>query len=428
MLPITAPAIRDGAVFILGERIRRVGRRHSIDVPQSTEHRHYEGAVILPGLVNLHTHLEYTHLGPLPGGKPFWQWIPELIRRSQHQSDDYWQTSARAGAKQLIEAGITCVGDIVTHGPGLHAALTHNLAGISFLEVVGIRNSARMSEQLAELSLRLEKSIAFTRGSQRLRIGIGPHSIYTLSTVALKRAAKLADASRLPLTLHLAETAEEVEFSKAGKGQLAEQLVRTGGHDLIEMEGSGLGPASLVDKLGLFASRTEQLREPMVAAHGVHLRDDEITLLANRGVSLALCPRSNAALLCGEPPIHTLVRHGVQLGLGTDSLASNQSLDLFAEAAATYNLWNQQARGAFKPREASRKILRWMTIDGARSLGLAQHLGSITAGKFADLTVVALPNPRDKDLPSQISANIRATDVRCTVVAGTVAYASPRTR
>ena len=416
VLPITAPPIRDGAVLVVGERIRAVGPRRSVEAPHNTAHRHYDGAAILPGLVNLHTHLEYTNLGPLPERQPFWEWMPALIRRSQQAPADFWPASASAGARQLVAAGTTCVGDIVTFGPGLTAAQTHNLAGISFIEAVGLRARARLSEQLTALSARLERSVRLMRGSRRLRVGLGPHTIYTLSTAALERLAALAQARNLPLTIHLAETAAEVELAHSGQGLLAERLTTMGGHDLIETGGCGAGPALLAARCGLFEGR------PVVVAHGVHLDDEEIALLAARDVAVALCPRSNAGLHCGAAPIQRLVEHGIRLGLGTDSLASNESLDLFAEAAAAYALWQRQAGGAFNPRAAARRILRWLTIEGAQALGLERELGSVTVGKYADLAVVALPRPSDTNLAEQLCTSVRATAVRCTVVAGSTVH------
>ena len=127
---------------------------------------------------------------------------------------------------------------------------------------------------------------------------------------------------------------------------------------------------------------------------------------------------------CGEAPIQKLVEQGVRLGLGTDSLASNESLDLFAEAAAAYALWQRQAGRAFDPRAAAERILRWLTIEGAQALGLERELGSITAGKYADLAVVALPRPGDTDIAIQLCAGVRATAVRCTVVAGATTHSA----
>ena len=424
VLPITAPPIRDGAVLAVGGRIRDVGQRRAVEAPQSAEHRHYDGAAILPGLVNLHTHLEYTSFGPIPERRAFWEWMPVLIQRSRQQTPDFWEASAKAGAQQLVTAGVTCIADIVTFGPGLSAAPAFNLAGISFVEAVGMRESEQLDEQLASLSERLDRSAQLTHGSRRLSTGLGPHTIYTLSTAALERLAHLARVRNLPLTIHLAETAEEVEFAVSGRGLLSERLAPKGGHDLIDMGGYGRGPAMLAHDRGLFQGPSSASPMPVIVAHGVHLDGKEIALLAKRGVAAALCPRSNKSLQCGEPPIQSLVEHGVRLGLGTDSLASNQSLDLFAEASAAYAAWERQAGAAFDPRAASSRILRWLTVEGAQALGLDGQLGSITVGNDADLAVVALPDPVDTDLPRQICTAVRATDVRCTVVAGATAYSA----
>ena len=173
VVPITAPPLRDGAVLIVGERIRAVGPRRSIETPPNTAHRHYDGAAILPGLVNLHTHLEYTGLGPLSERQPFWEWMPALIRRSQQAPADFWPASASAGAERLVAAGMTCVGDIVTFGPGLAAAQTFNLAGISFVEAVGMRERERLDEQLAALAARLDQSVRTQCGSRQPKLPPG---------------------------------------------------------------------------------------------------------------------------------------------------------------------------------------------------------------------------------------------------------------
>jgi len=270
-----------------------------------------------------------------------------------------------------------------------------------------------------------------------LHFGLSPHAPYSLPAGAIEEVVRRARAEGAPLAMHLAETRHEEELLLDGTGEFAaflrsDAMAEADGRprEPFREGGHGLRPLAYVAALGLFTTG-----RPPLLIHGVHLDADDIAAIGAHGAAVALCPRSNALLECGEAPVAALLAAGVPLGIGTDSLGSNRDLDLFAElralAALVRRQWDENGSDGTEERDEgrlARRLLAIATTEGARALGLDDQLGSLTPGKLADLAVLALPPDGPADDPYRaILERASAADVRCTIIGGRVAYTATAT-
>ena len=320
----------------------------------------HDGCVITPGLVNAHAHLEYgaSFADLATSGLPFPQWIAELTRRRFTLSEDDWAAEAADGCARLFAAGVTSVADIVTSGPGMVAAGRAGLGGVSYLEASGA-DDARWPERRARIVSLLEAAPAGRR------VGISPHTLYTLGTEVFRDMLALARERGLRVHTHLAETAEEAEYVLSGTGPLAAAMTRFGLEFELIDTGAGVSPASHLDSLG-------GLGPDVHVAHGVHLSGADRALLRSRSSAVALCPRSNRILGAGVAPFADLLADGACVG--TDSLASSPSLSVLDEL--------RELRAFASPEV----LLEAATVRGARAMGMTDA-GYLANGARGDLAI-----------------------------------------
>jgi 5-methylthioadenosine/S-adenosylhomocysteine deaminase len=328
-------------------------------VDELGEGTRYRDAVIVPGFVNAHSHLEYAVYAGFGDGLAFAPWIMLHIERKARLSLGQMEDIARFGASECLRSGITTVGDASYSGAAATACAELGLRAIVYLEVFGAGTE--------QLQTRFEANRDRIAGSlsDRVRLGISPHSAYTASLGLWEAAAALG----LPMATHFSESAAEVEWINHRTGSFA------GAPDI--------GPNSirLLAEHGLLGDR-------LVAAHCVKVDDDEIAILAEHDVAVAHCPRSNAILGCGVAPLRELRAAGLRVGLGTDSPASTPSFDFFEEARAA--LYAARAREESPEALTASEALELATLGGARALGLEDEVGSLAPGKRADLAVLSL--------------------------------------
>ena len=379
VLPVAGPPIPDGALLVADGRIEAVGPRSAVrgtadDAPEDA----FPGAALLPGLVNVHTHLEFSALrGTLPEGRGFLPWVLALIERKRSLEAPWYRASVQEGIGALLRAGTTCVGEVTSAGVSPALLRESGLRGVIYWEVLG-PDPAAAAVIAAKTAAALAELAALLRGSP-LTAGLSPHALYS-TTPALRAALRrLRDFGSWPAAIHAAESREEVDFIQEGVGPLWEALLKPLG--IPEPEGHGVGPLALLEAEGWLGRGT-------VVIHAVQAEPADAARLARTGAAVACCPRSNAALGVGVPPLSTLHRAGVRLGLGTDSLASVPSLSLWDEVRA--------ARALF-PELPARDWLRMLTLGGAEVLGLADRIGSLTPGKEADCIAVRLPEGEDPE-------------------------------
>jgi 5-methylthioadenosine/S-adenosylhomocysteine deaminase len=360
VLPIEGPPIEDGAVAIEEGRIAAVGSADELG-PGT----HHEDAVIVPGFVNAHSHLEYAvYAGFGDGLGDFAEWISLHIRRKARIGWEEYVDIARLGAAKCLASGVTTVGDCSYSGATARACADLGLRAHVYLEVFGSDVPGALAH-FAEIKERVEPAF-----SDRVRPGISPHAPYSVS-LDLYRAS---DELGLPVATHISESLAEVKYLLRGEGPWGDYA------DLL-VEPPGQTGTRLLAEQGLLGPH-------VVAAHCVVLDPDEIDLLASSGTGVAHCPRSNGALGCGVAPLQELREAGARVGVGTDSPASAPSFDFFEELRSV--LLSARARAARPNVLSCAEALELGTLGSARALGLDAEIGSLAPGKRADLAVVSL--------------------------------------
>jgi cytosine/adenosine deaminase-related metal-dependent hydrolase len=395
VLPVEDAPIRDGAVAFEDGRIVAVGP--ASELGWGTR---YEGAAIVPGFVNAHTHLEYAVYGGFGDGLPFGEWIATHIRRKALLAPGDHLAIARLGAVECLRSGVTTIGDASYSGGAAQAAAELGLGGTVYLEVFGAdpeQARVRFEHLAAEVAPHL---------SERVRLGVSPHAPYTTSV----DVSAWADSTGLPAMTHLHETRAEREWLEHGAGAWADAM----GDKLLPPPGTS-GIRGLASR-GVLSPR-------LVAVHCVDLADDELDLLAQHGTGVAHCPRSNAYLGCGTAPLRALLDARVAVGLGTDSPNSAGDFDLFAELRAA--VLNARARERDPQALTAEAALELATLGGARVLGLAAEVGSLSPGKRADLAVIALADTALHPWDNPASAVVLGGSpehVQATLVGGEIRY------
>lgn len=360
VVPVEGAPIENGAVAIAEDgRIAAVGRTDELG-----DGVRYEQAIILPGFVNAHSHLEYAVYAGFGDGLRFADWIGLHVARKARIAVEDMEAIARLGALECLRSGITTVGDCSFSGAAAVACANLGLRGVVFLEVFGV-SGAPIEERFEPMRERIAGSL-----SDRVRLGVSPHAPYTCTIELYRACAELG----LPIATHLAESAAETEFLRSGTGgweSFSSMLVPPLGTTGIR----ALADAGLLDS-------------HVLAAHCVQVDEEEIALLAAHDVAIAHCPRSNAILGCGVAPLRELVDAGIRVCIATDSPASTPSFDMFDEMRAA--LTAARARELRPDALTAAEALELATLGGARALGQEQELGSLVPGKQADLTILSL--------------------------------------
>lgn len=388
VLPVSGTPLRYGAVVVRDRTILDVGGRLEMQerYPEEDLSEH-PGCVIVPGLVNAHTHLALTALDGLLSPEPFADWLERISPALRALDQDDCAASAAAGALLCLRSGVTVVGDIAYGPESLSAAGDMGLGGVYFWEVLGVE-----AHELGYLLERLEfPTDVMECRTSRLMCGVSPHAPYTSGPDLLRAAGRFARSRRVPLMVHLAESADEVRLLASGEGRLAPTARRLA----RGFTPPRTGAVRYAESLGML--------EDAIAIHCVQLLPGEAALLARRARGVVLCPRSNVHLRNGNPPVAELRSHGVRLALGTDSLASNSSFDLLAEARALRRIDRTLGAGT---------LLEMLTLGGARILGVDDRFGTLEVGKQADLAVFCVGetrHPFERLIEVGSAQNLRST-------------------
>jgi 5-methylthioadenosine/S-adenosylhomocysteine deaminase len=396
VLPVDGPPIERGALLIGPDGfLERVGPDSEVPSPAGVPRIEAPESALLPGLVNVHTHLELTGFDGLVPDDDFAAWITRLRELKEARPLESYVAAARQGLHDCWASGVTTVADTGDRKAVARAIAELGGAGVVYQEVFG-----PAPEQCAASLDELRLSIEGMRhhATDRIRIGISPHAPYTVSPPLYREAARWARALRLPIALHLAESHQEVEFLRAGAGPFAEAWSRRG----ISLPAPGRTPVELV-------AAEDVLGADVLCIHAVQVDADDVERLARSGTAVAHCPRANRRHGHGTAPLGQLLAAGVRVGLGTDSVASVAPLDLLAEARAAREIAWLTADEA----------LALATTGGARALGLDAEIGTLTAGKRADVAVVDL-GPGSEPAERVLAA--APGDVRATYLGGRQVY------
>jgi 5-methylthioadenosine/S-adenosylhomocysteine deaminase len=352
------------------------------------------GQVVMPGLVNTHTHAPMVLYRGLADDLALMEWLQKYIFPAEARTvtPAFVRAGTRLAALEMIESGTTTYADMyyfeeeiaaVTKSAGLRGVLGQTI--IQF----PVADAKTPIEGLA----RAEAFIEQFAGDELIVPAVAPHSMYTLDASTLKAVRALADRRHVPVLIHLAETADEVKASR---------------------KQHGASPARYLDSIGFWGPRT-------IAAHAVWSSPADIAILARRHVGVSHNPESNMKLASGAAPVVAMQAAGVNVGLGTDGAASNNDLDMFEamrQAAFLAKLQTMDPRAV-----SARTAVEMATIGGARALGMDTQIGSLETGKRADLIVVSMGAARQTPMYDPLSHLVyvtRGDDVRTSVVNGRV--------
>ncbi len=382
ILPITSPKIRNGAAVISDEnKILDVAPADVIQKKYSDkniQNIHFRNSVLMPGLVNAHTHLELSMMkGVVPGGLDFGDWVFEAVTKRFQFDEEEVIAACRNGVAELERTGTAAVGDIANHSaisfPLLQAS---KLFAVIFNEATGLAASVAPA-RFEEFKNKCMDSSRGRDGNDnpeagRITHALAPHAPYSVSPELFRLIADFNNDGKRVSSVHLAESSDETELIRDGGGKLKAAIVKMNrwNHDWIP---PGTSPVKYLDQLGFLDDR-------LIAVHVVHADHEDIALLKSRGVNICTCPRSNVKINAGgAAPVENFLKAGLNVCIGTDSFASNDDL----------NLWNEMAfLKKMHPDISDAIILEMATVNGARALGFQNKIGSIEAGKENRLIAV----------------------------------------
>ena len=367
--PIDRPPMRDAVIEVDNGIVTSVSARNEASTVRA---RDLGNVVVLPGLINAHTHLELSWLrGRVPPANGFTEWVRTLLaqrRPDQAMTPDLIAPMHEA-VREARAAGTIAVGDISNSLASVEPMRHGGLTGVVFHELLGFKER----DGTLVAASRDRRAAAAQPG---IRISLAPHAPYSTSVELFKAIRAAVNASDCPITsVHLGESPEEVELLEKGSGPW---------RSLLEMIGAwrddwdipSCGPVEFLERHGIIDAKT-------LVVHGVQFRDQDLARVRALDATLVTCPRSNRWVGVGYPPLERFYNSGVRVAVGTDSLASVEDLNLFSELKVMRWL---------APSVPARRLLESATVIGARALGLDHELGTIAPGRRADLIAVTLPD------------------------------------
>ncbi|MFN2391666.1 MAG: amidohydrolase family protein [Pyrinomonadaceae bacterium] len=415
LLPISSEPISGGAIAINETKIIAFGTKKELvkNFP-SAKHDNFGEAVILPGFVNAHSHLEITAMRGFLDDveQDFYSWLIKLTKtRAEKLSEKDVRISAVFGALEGVRAGVTCFGDIGRFGKAGFCALKENqLRGVLFQETEFSPKNEEAENDFAKLQERfLELKESET---ELVKIGISPHSPYTVSRKLFEKITEYALDENIQLTVHAAESRQEQELMLCGEGFFAEIYENLN----LVWNAPKVSSVQFLSDIGVLQAK------PLLA-HCIKVSDKDIELIGESDSRIAHCPKSNAKFGHGVAPLGKFLDKRIRVGLGSDSVASNNTCDMLEEARfAALLSRNSEAKKRFL---SAKEIIETATIGGARSLGLETEIGTLDEGKQADLIVISLDAVAQMPVHDVYSALIfasNARDVKMTMVAGKEIY------
>ena len=400
LIPVEGLPIERGAILIGPDgKIQAVGPDQAVPTPPDIPATQLDDAVILPGLINTHTHLELTGFEGQVREREFHSWIRRLRELKAARGAGEYIEAARRGLAACYAAGVTTMADTGDSGATIRALAEAKGSGVAYQEVFG-PHPDQAEESLAGLRAKVREQCPLAAG--RIRIGVSPHAPYSVSGRLFSAVAAWARAESLPLAVHVAESSAETQFLLAGSGPFADAWRARG----IPLPASkGRTPVEWLAEHGVLSERS-------LCIHTVQVSAGDIRRLAEAGAAVSHCPLSNQAHGHGVAPLRSMLDAGLRIGLGTDSVVSVGRLDLLAEARAAAALGGLDARGA----------IELCTLLGARALGVDSEIGSLRAGKWGDCTVIRVP--RTIAAPEDLILASSPEDVLLTFVGGKEVYRS----
>jgi cytosine/adenosine deaminase-related metal-dependent hydrolase len=365
VFPVSGPPLHGGCVTVQGDRIVAVEPHPRADAVDLGD------VAILPGLVNAHTHLEFSHCERPLGhaGMSLPDWIRGVVASRRMSTNDP-VASIALGVAESWQSGTTTLGEIATAGWTETALAAAPFDVVAFYELIGLR-AERVVERLEDA----KQFVARARDASRWQGGISPHAPYSVHPELVVGLIRLATANQMPVAMHLAESREELELLSSGSGPFRALLEELGAWDPAAIP-PGTRPLAFLQLL------VEAPRSLVI--HGNYLEPDELEFLAinSERTSVVYCPRTHAYFEHDRYPLARLLALGASVALGTDSRASNPDLSILAEMRFVARKF---------PTIAPAEVLRLGTLAGAKALGCHADAGTLDVGKLANLTMVAIP-------------------------------------
>ena len=372
--------IDNGAVAFSHGSILNVGRVDKI-IKKYPGHKiaRLKNAVLMPGLVNLHTHLELPPLLDTIRAETFPEWVLNLIRAKSSLKNKHYKTAVQENIAALIHSGTTTVGEICTHGISPALLKMSGLRSVIYHELISMNPS-----NVGKSPLRPPLPKGGWGGL--IQFGLSPHAPHTVSESALLQLKEIARQNKLRLSMHVAESKDEIRLLQ-GKRSGFEKLYQMAGWD-VSWAPSAYSSIEYLKRLGL-------LNPGFLAVHTVQVTNDDINIIKKTRAPVAHCSRSNKETNVGRMPLKKFLDAGITVGLGTDSLASSPSLNMWDEMRYAYQIHRRSGISA-------EDIFRIATIGGAKALGLEKKLGTLEAGKKADIIAVPMPSKNTGDIYSDL--------------------------
>ncbi|MGI6590825.1 MAG: amidohydrolase family protein [Eggerthellaceae bacterium] len=426
ILPITSDPIMFGAILVRNGKIRDIGTAEMLRLRYPDEEvREYDTAALLPGFVDVHTHMEYAVMRGVINDEPFADWKVHLKKKESLMTASDWYDSAIFGGLDALSSGVTTIADITDIGASVDAAQKLGLRAVVYREV-GAADKSRV-DNVIRLA---ERDIDDWMGrvdSGRITVGIAPYALYSCHPLIFKRVAEVA-GDDLPVAMHLAGSREEYRFVKYGSSPFPgyDDNANRGYVEMPPWLPTGVSPVHYALNWGVFEAHN------ILAIHCVHVDPEDVKILRDYDVAIATCPRCNAQLGMGIAPISEYRRLGMRVGLGTDSPAATDSTDMIAEmrigmllhraASASTASWS----GGFV---TANQMLAMATMGGARALHMEDRIGSLEIGKRADIIAVDLAGSMHPSTDDPVAAVVNAAsgqDVCMTMVDGKILYEQNR--
>lgn len=418
ILPVTQPPIEDGAILVRDGRIAEIGgaQRMRTHYPDE-EIRDFGLAALMPGLIDLHTHLEYTALRGIVHDVPYAEWLLAEHAKADMMTLDNRYDSAVIGGLEMLSGGVTTLADFSNTGASFEALQDLGLRSVVYRSVgVTSKNDVDAAVDKALADVEAWQSAA---DSERTRVGIAPKALHACHPNVFKRVNEAANRLGIPVAMHVAGSYEEYKYVRYGSTPLSVRGANTNADGLTDRPmwlPTGVTPVNYALNWDAFRS------DEVLAVHCVHVDDEDIAKLKQYDVAVAVCTRCNAQLGMGLAPLQEFLEAGLRVGLGTDSPAATDTADMFAEMRLGMLIHRAVSRDRFL---GAKTMLELATIGGARALKMEDEIGSLEVGKKADIIAADLSGSRQTPLVDPVTAvvtGVSPADVMFTMVGGNVLY------
>jgi 5-methylthioadenosine/S-adenosylhomocysteine deaminase len=415
VLPVSKPYIENGAIVVQNDRIVDVGTQDEIKKKYPDEKvEDFELAALMPGFINCHTHLDHSVMRGLVEDSAYAAWKYQVMLAEDRMDEGDWTTSTMLGVLETLAAGITTVADITPHEATVRAVQEVGLRAIIYREVETMDKhqvDAVMDRSIADID-----SWRSSVDPQRITIGIAAHSAYSCHPELFRSVARYA-GDTVPVAIHLAGSKEEYEFVKYGSSRLAMEVRSQYDRQAPFWLPTGVSPVRYVLQWDILDPAN------VLAIHCTQVDDADLEILAKRDIAIAYCPRFNAKLGMGIAPLRRVLDNGLRVGIGTDSPAASNGMDMHEEMRTDLIL--QRAAFGKKSFFTAAEALHRATLGGAIALGIDDRVGSLEAGKQADIIAIGLSRSSQVPTHEPESAVVHSShphDVLMTMVDGNVLY------